>query len=272
MKKINYAFQVKQFFSALNYQWDDTFTCTGDQHDFWEMVYVAAGEVEIVEDDRIYHLHPGEMIFHAPMEFHAIRSSPQSAPHVLILSFSAVGEVPASLTNGIFSLSDAQRNGYESLFFRTRRFFYGEEQPYEGQCCATALALFLIELSRVESHTQLSEAPTAREYQSVVHVMRRGVCQNLTLTEVAERCHISVSYIKVLFQRYAGISPKAYYAKMRYDEAMRRLKGGQSIAAVSEAMNFSSPNYFSVFIKREAGLPLAKYLKQAQSPSDSHEM
>ena len=134
------------------------------------------------------------------------------------------------------------------------------------------LALFLITLSREKGRARLSDSPAAREYQSAVQCMRRGVCQNLTLPEIARDCHSSVSTLKQLFQRYAGISPKAYYTKLRYDEALRRLKAGHSVAQVSEEMGFSSPNYFSAFIKRQTGLPPARFLRAITTPSEPEDL
>ena len=93
------------------------------------------------------------------------------------------------------------------------------------------------------------------------YVMQQGLYENLTLEQIATACHISTSYLKVLFARYAGISPKAYYLKMRYNEALNLLKKGLSATEVATKMNFSSPSYFSAFMKRYAGLPPAKYVK-----------
>ena len=263
-RKIDKGFRVTEFYSAHDYQWDSDFYFAGEQHIYWEIVYVLSGEVESVEDERIYHLHGGEMLLHAPMEFHTIRSFSGSAPHVYIFSFLAEGELPESLKGGSFRLSEELRTEYGAFFARARRFFCGEGGKEEGILCGARLTLFLLKLSMETGRAQLSETPSAKVYQKVVGAMREGVCQNLTLEEIGEQCHVSVSTIKHLFGQYAGVSPKNYYAKMRFDEAVRLLKEGVPIPEVADRMNFSSPNYFSVFIKRQSGLPPARFLREEE--------
>lgn len=254
-------FQIGAFCSAFEQQWDAAYSFAGEQHDFWEVVFVAAGEVESVEDGRVYRLQSGNLLFHAPMEFHTIRSAGGTAPHVYIMSFYARGTVPPSLKDGIFPLPEARVKEYLQLFQQIRQVYRGERAPYGAQLCAMELSAFLIRLSMEEGRAQLSQAPSAKVYRLAVQTMRERLAENCTLPELAEACHISVSYLKLLFQRYAGISPKNYYSKMRYDEAVRLLKEGYPVAEVAERLNFSSPNYFSAFIKRYAGQSPARLAK-----------
>ena len=92
--------------------------------------------------------------------------------------------------------------------------------------------------------------------------MGEALQENLTISQIAARNAVSVTTVKELFQKYAGISPKAYYSEMRGNEALRLLKAGKDIAEVAELMNFSSPNYFSAFFKRYAGKPPARWCRE----------
>ncbi|MBR4073506.1 MAG: helix-turn-helix transcriptional regulator [Clostridia bacterium] len=260
---VNNKFYIESFNSALDFRWDEYYSFSGEQHDFWEIVYVLSGEVECTEDDSVYSLKNGDMLIHAPMEFHKIRSAGNTNPHLYILSFSAKGQLPEELKNGIFRLRNENRKLYEAVFSQAYRLKDGKESNENvGHLCSLQLSSFLIRLSlEQEGDIHISKQPGAVEYRKVVNAMQSGLYDNLTLEDIASKCHLSVSYIKVLFARYAGVSPKSYYIKMRYDEAVLLLKSGASINEVSEKMNFSSPNYFSVFIKKQSGLPPAKLMK-----------
>ncbi|MBQ9859833.1 MAG: helix-turn-helix transcriptional regulator [Clostridia bacterium] len=262
--RVENDFSILAFNTVLDYRWDAEFVFLGEQHDFWEIVYVLSGEVECAEDERVYQLRAGEMLLHAPMEFHKIRSAANTEPHLYVLTFAARGALPDSLKDGIFCLSDTDRERYEA-FFKELHSLYVDGQTGEDpkRYCAFELASFLFRLAlKGKPASNYSHELTAKEYRRAVNAMQQGLYDNLTLAQIAATCHISISYLKVLFARYAGISPKAYYSKMRYNEALNLLKKGLSAAEVAARMNFSSPNYFSVFMKRYAGLPPAKFVKR----------
>jgi len=262
--EIKNSFLITHFYTALDYNWDEFYSFSGEQHDLWEIVYVLSGEVECTEDEKIYILREGEMLFHAPMEFHKIRSGKNSRPHLFVLSFSIDGEMPKALEEGIFYLNREDRKCYEDIFLKICNLdTENKENYFIGQLCSMELSAFLIRLALdKESVSHISNLAGVAEYRRIVNTMQRGVRENLTLEAIAQRCNLSISYMKVLFMRYAGVSPKSYYIKMRYDEALSMLKNGVSIGEVTEKMNFSSTNYFSVFIKKQSGLPPARLMKQ----------
>lgn len=257
-------FTIDGYYSSFDYQWDQAFSFAGESHNFWEIVFVVSGSTEITEDAQIYRLYEGDMVAHAPSEFHKIRSAEGTSPHVLVLSFHSNGELPENLRSGVFKLSKQEREEYQALFHRIHQFYCQPSSGcYAGQECTDSLAAFLIRLS--ENYTakeQLASSHDSRVYIELVDTMTQNLHANLTLEELSKRLHISVSYIKLLFNRYAGISPKAYYGRLRCTEAIRLLQQGLSASEVSQCMNFSSPNYFSVFFKRMTGLPPATYIRQ----------
>ena len=67
-------------------EYDKLFVFEGEKHDFWEMVYIDKGRVEIQRDDETIALSQGEIIFHKPNEFHSIRAL-DSEPNYFIISF-----------------------------------------------------------------------------------------------------------------------------------------------------------------------------------------
>ena len=63
------------------------YSYTGEKHDFWELVYVDKGELEVAADYEGYKLKEGDIIFHKPNEFHNLWANGISAPNVLVISF-----------------------------------------------------------------------------------------------------------------------------------------------------------------------------------------
>ena len=261
MHRIDRIFEIEGFFTAFRFDWNSDFVFSGERHEMWEVVFLSSGQVEVVEDEKIYTLLPGDMILHAPTEFHRIRSFGGTSPSGYILSFTAKGELPEELKENLFRLSEEDGLRYRAIAEKAVAFVESlEEDGYAGQETAALLSAFLVHLGRsrqTESRTRTD--PSADAYRRLVSCMRENVMQNLPLSEIASLCYVSVSYLKLLFRKYAGASPKEYYSNLRLTEAMLLLKEGFSAAEVAEWMNFSSPNYFSSFFKKHTGVTPSEY-------------
>ena len=262
--RTEHLFNIEAINSVFDFYWDENYAYSGEYHDFPEIVYVAEGEVESTENEHIYHMKKGDWILHDSMEFHSIRSAGETHPHVLIMSFHTPGVFPENLKDGVFTLSPEEQNIFQDLFYRIYDAFYKEDTPpYLRQSLALELSVILIRLSLNQAQEKkLSTSKTAQEYRKIVEAMRRGLHKNLTLADLSKECHVSVSYIKTLFQNHVGISPKLFYIQLRRTEALRLLMGGVSVGEVAERMNFSSPNYFSAFMKKHLGMSISEYLRR----------
>lgn len=263
-KKIRRQFTIHSFRSAIEYNWKADFSFAGESHDFCEIVYVMSGAVDVTEDAQIYRLTKGNMLLHVPMEFHKIQSADGTSPHVLILSFQNSGNLPPRLSEGVFFLSEQEQEEYSALFQRVRAIYTEEDNnPYTAQECADRLSAFLIRLDRNHSaKEQLSYSRDALVYRNLIDVMTKNLYDNLTLEQLAGQLPISISYMKVLFRRYAGIGPKTYYSRLRCAEAIRLLQSGLSASETADRMNFSSPSYFNVFFRNMTGMPPASYIRR----------
>lgn len=255
LKPIERKFQINGFYSAFPFRWNEHYTFHGESHDFWEIVFVTAGKVEATEDEKIYTLEKNNIVLHAPMEFHRIRSAGGTRPEGFIMSFASKGNLPNELREGVFVLDGEQAQAYLAICLKAKSLMEETaDAPYAGQEAVDLLSAFLIKLSNERTERQLSSSPAAMEYRRTVSVMRERVCDNSTLAELAAACNISVSYLKLLFKKYAGISPKAYYTHLRVRHATKLLGDGVPALEVANQMSFSSPNYFSTFIKKQTGL------------------
>lgn len=257
---VSYPFQITQFRSLNDHHWNDGYTFSGESHNFWEFSCVLEGEVELVCGEKIFLLKPGNFIACPSMVFHRSRSI-SSPCHCLNFSFEHTGTLPANLADGIFYLLFPEVEELKSIFYRLREACLQDPPDLDkGAEAAYALTSFLIRLSKQHKpHTLLVNSHSSEMYQKLVENMQASVYKNLTIQQIAARNAISVTTMKELFQKYAGIGPKAYYAQMRGNEALRLLKEGKEIIDVSEMLNCSSPNYFSYSFKKQFGLPPGQY-------------
>lgn len=233
----------------------------GEAHDFYEIVFVESGRIEVTENEEIYLLGEGDMILHAPMEFHRIRSAEGTMPHVQNLSFAAEGTLPPPLLLGVMRLSPAERKEFAALFrFCKDTWAKVCGDGHTAGEAAAMLTLFLLHLCKNEGGYE-GTAPTApaAAYRTLVRLMNERVSDNLALEELAAAGFVSTSYLKSLFARYAGIGPRTYYNNLRLQEAQRLLSLGYTVAETAELMHFSSPNNFIRFFKSKTSITPLQY-------------
>lgn len=235
------------------------FDFPGESHDFTEIVYIDSGKVEIVENEKVYILGRCDMIIHAPMEFHRIKSDAGTSPRVFNLSARLKGDIPKKLYEGVFTLTTAQRDEFIKVF-KSTNIFSETGDSFLGQQSSAGLLSLLINIYLNNSITDSTAAdPAAIAYRNIVKCMNNEVYSNLTLNEIAQKNNISISYIKLLFRTFANTCPKNYYSKLRANEAAKMILKGIPVNELSEMMNFSSPNYFCTYFKKHFGLTPVQY-------------
>ena len=271
---VELPFRINGIYTAFDNHWESGHVFQGESHDFWELVTVLSGQVEIVEDDNCYVLGGGMMICHAPGEFHRIKSAGGTSPHFLVMTFRHEGELSQRLSDGVFTLNGELIEEYLRIFHPIRDFFqglgahikWGDEPRTAGFAefeSVLRLEHFLLKLSQMDaSEENRSMSVSAREYRSLVQIMTERVRENISLCELAKARHISESYIKKLFRTYAGEGFTYYYARLRVGEIKRLFDAGESVSAVAEAMSFSSSAYLSAFFKKHTGMTPSAYIEK----------
>ena len=78
---INYIYTVHYFEYSRNYSY------WGEEHDFWEFLYVDKGEVDVLAEKQRIRLRQGDIVFHKPREFHNVFSTGITAPNLVVVSF-----------------------------------------------------------------------------------------------------------------------------------------------------------------------------------------
>lgn len=285
---IGHAPRICALHAALDYKWELPYAFQGEAHDYYEAVYVDRGEATVTEEAQVYRMRAGHFLLHKPMEFHRIHTDGHT--HVLVLPFAAEGTYPDALTEGVIAVPPEMREAYMHLFARARSYFYAHNAGLPDGCGDTAepapvddealderfgteaaleLSAWLTKLSRTAGEGAQDGIPDvqdeipggAENYRSAVSRMRNAIDTPVTMEAFAKEEHISLSRLKQIFYRYAGVSPKQYFTRLRVNACKELLLSGLSAKEVAEKMHFSSPAYFSLFFKNETGLSPSAYRK-----------
>ena len=259
-KPVLRSFEIESLAYPFERNFSSKFTFDGELHDFIELVYIKSGKVEVVKEETIYLADGGTLLFHAPMEFHKIKSAEGTSPKVYNLSMKVRGSLPDGIYDGLFSLDLRLEERFLAAFSKARNFLEGSASDALGQVACLELEALILDICRYPAHHgEVLSTSAARAYRAVIEAMEHEIYSNVSLEEIAGRVNISRSYLKALFAKFCDLSPKEYYRKLRLREAMRLLAEGASVSKIADMMNFSYPNHFTQFFKKETGLSPTEY-------------
>lgn len=229
----------------------------GESHDFWELVCVVEGRVEIAADDLVFEMEQGQCFLHPPMQFHSIQSAGSTEPTVVILSFT--GENIPHTSNTVCraeTLSQIQRlYQLAEKFFTFRHIFVDEAKPGYLQFIKE-LELFLLKLSPADSRR--SNSVSARNYTAIIKTLHQNLHRRLTVREIAELCSMSEINLQKTFSRYAGVGVIDYFTHIKMHHAAELLREGHSVKETALLLGYHDQNYFSTVFKRIIGQPPCK--------------
>lgn len=272
MHNLNRIITIKSLVSAFEVVYDETFYFKGEMHDFWELVYVLDGKIGVAADNRIYELTKNQIIFHKPMEFHRLWSEGGTRPHLIIMSFEAVGTGMERFKDGIFQIGFEGNQmikdaiSYANYAFDTSISKGPKAKTLKNQISlqlvATSLEYFLLTILENSISKKQINTQSAKNYRRIIEVLDSHVDKNLSLDEIAALCNMSVSNLKKTFKKYSGEGVISYFNKMKIRKSIHLLEQGFPIGEISEMLSFSSQNYFSAVFKKQTGHSPIKYKKE----------
>ena len=271
--KLNKILTVNSLYTAYDDIKRFDFEFSGEQHDFWELVYVASGNVGITADNRVYELTAGQVIFHKPMEFHKIWSSGGTEPHVIIMSFDASGPGMKNFENSIFLMPSGATDILFKIFEEIEVLFHrksdstlvlkNELDEYSINMLSLHIEMLLLKILKGTKQTVIEDCHSGADiYRKIIETMNDNITKDLSITDFAKICNISESYLKKIFSKYSGSGAAKYFLRLKISRACTMLLNGSSVAETSDYLSFGNQQYFSTVFKRETGYSPTTYKKR----------
>ena len=252
------------------YEFDKNFIFHGEKHDFWELVYVDKGKVQIQRDNEEITLSQGEIVFHHPNEFHSIRAL-NSAPNFFVTSF--VCNSPAMLYFAKYqTVLDQTLKPFLSSIIKEAEKTYiipknnpllkqlvkKENAPIGGeQLIKTYLEQFLIFLIRNIVKTDAPSVFPCKESMEtyLVSAVKSSIAENLEqpfrINNLCQALGYSKSYLSKLFHKQTGETIADFANKEKIRQAKQWIREGNlNFTQISDRLAFDNPQYFSRVFKR----------------------
>ncbi len=259
------------------YEFDERFSFEGEKHDFWEMVYVDSGMVEIQRDEETLILKQGEVIFHEPNEFHTIKSY-HGSPNVFVVSFVCKSTVMScfrkykallniALRPVVSSIISEAENTYNTNEKGREKVSIKQQGPIGGeQLVKTYLEQLLILLARDISYKDDTSIFPSKESMETYLVAEIKEYMKGRLTEKVDAGGIcgyfgySRAYVSRLFKSQCGTSLMKYYMEKKIELSKTLIREKRyNISQISNMLSFDNPQYFSRVFKKVTGLTPSEY-------------
>ncbi|MGO4538812.1 AraC family transcriptional regulator [Paenibacillus sp. 2TAB19] len=286
---------VRKLISFHYFEFAKGYVFEGEQHDFWEFLYVDKGSVEVKADDRTHQLEQGMIIFHKPEEFHTVQVSQQhKPPNLFVLSFECTSPHMVRFENQLIRLGTKERNLLSLLL---QEGFHSFEPPYDSshthelisnpeapfaseQVMRNYLEMLLIQLIRQQDEGDLRDASSAARKpasfqtenteeqmaERMIAFMREHLQEPLKLEQLCKEMHLGKSRLKEIFHSRTGTGPIEYFKQLKIEEAKSLIREQHyNYTEIAAILGYSSIHYFSRDFKKSTGMSPSDYARTAKA-------
>jgi AraC-type DNA-binding domain-containing proteins len=282
---------VRKLISFHYFEFAKGYVFEGEQHDFWELLYVDKGSVEVRADEQTHQLEQGMIIFHKPGEFHTVKVDNQhKPPNLFVLSFECASPCMELFENRVLQLGTKERNLLSLLL---QEGFHSFAPPYDKsdihelvtredapfaseQAMRNYLETLLIQLIRYQDDNERTTIRRPASFQTekaelqaaerIIAFMRGHLSEQLTLDMLCKELHLGKSRLKEVFHAQAGIGPMDYFKQLKIEEAKTLIREQQyNMTEIAAMLGYSSIHYFSRDFKKATGMPPSDYARTAKA-------
>ena len=274
---------VKSVCTIHYFKYTKQYSFHGEQHDFWELVYIDSGKAIAHAGDQKIALEQGQVIFHRPNEYHNIQTDDRFANSVII-SFDCKSRAMSFFENRVVRLNDYEKSllgkivlegaaNYEEKLNDPYLTKMTKKQiaPFGGeQLIKNYLELLLISIIRENAgntkNTKMGNYSRSKHADEIVAkiitMLQKNLYSSINLSEIAQELFFSKTYIKNLFKKETGTTIIQYYINLKIEEAKKLISQNKfTFTEIAYRLNFNSVHYFSRLFKLHTSQTPSEYAK-----------
>jgi AraC-type DNA-binding domain-containing proteins len=260
------AFIVKKVVTVHYFEYSKTFVFSGEQHDFWELVYVDRGEVDIYAGEKKYRLSHGEVIFHKPNEWHNVKATGEVAPNLVIISFFCKSREMNFFKDKILKIATAEKNLLAVIIKEAGHAFssplgdpftqrlernaapapLGSEQLIKISLEQLFISLFRTYHLQKNNQSVLNERLEKDIVDIAMEYLHENLGRKTKFDDVAKYVTVSGATLKKAFKRKAGMGVMAYFARLKIERAKLFIReDSYNFTQISQMLCYESPQHFT---------------------------
>ena len=270
--------QIDALYSVHYFEYSSSYQFTGEAHDFWEFLYVDKGSLQVMAGEESHTLSRGQIIFHAPGEFHALAADGVAAPNLVVVSFRCASPTMEFFRSRVTFVGAAERLLLARIVEESRAAFSSplddpstttlirrpDAPPGCEQLLTAALEELLIRLLRQDpQHPPAPRVQTQAEgtpLEDILRYLEQRLDRPLTVEQVCRDNMIGRSQLQRLFHEQTGGGVMEYFSRMKVKAARQMIREGRlNFTQIAEALGFQSVHYFSRRFKSICGMSPSEY-------------
>lgn len=274
------------------FEYNSDFFFPGEVHNFWELLYVDKGEVEVTAGETRLLLKKGDIIFHKPMEFHNLKANGVNGPNLVVVAFDCHSPAMRFFDNRIMTADNDVCNLLGTIVDEAGAAFMNDlgdpdmrqlellesGVPFGAlQMIRVSLELLLLHLVResdalpAKPHTSsaIHERTGDDVFSRVVLYLEQNVHERITLDDVCRDNLFGRSYLQKVFREKSGGGVMEYFGKMKVETAKREIReGANNFTEIANHLGYASIHYFSRHFKKITGMTPTEYASSVKIRSE----
>lgn len=244
---------------------DLNYRCT-HFHSELEFTQVISGSLHLQTPDEDFILTEGEIALFSPYQPHSAYSSSPAACTIMTIHVDpkvCIDYMP-NITNLVFEtsnisnvLSEQKNKEIQSICFHIGYNYYGQKTGFEFRCMSDFNRLmgeFFVYVPHhfISDEKLQNSVMIERRMSRILQYIQENYAQKITLKEIAEREHITTSYLSHFFKDNFHESFQSYINSLRFEHAlMLVLKTDRKIIDICIESGFSDSKYMNkVFLEK----------------------
>ena len=243
-----------------------------------EIYYLRNGQRYYFIEDRIYHVHQGDLIFVPSAVLHRTTAADNRDHERTVIYFQDqfLEDLIPDIANHpimnrfysepkVVRLKLADQVVIENILAKLNH-EYQKQLPYSQ----LYLKILLIELLLIANRIEPADAsvyeplsPIHEKIHKIVRYLRKNYQKPVSLSQLAKKFYISQYYLSRMFKAVTGLSLIEYLNTIRIQEAQKLLtECDLTITEIASMVGYESQTYFGRTFKRIIGLSPREYRKQ----------
>jgi len=281
--KIANLISINKIVSIHYYEFDKNFNYEGESHNFWEMVYVDSGSIIVSANKKEICLKQGEVIFHKPNEFHALKTDGKLSANVFVISFVCSSkhidffkgkkmDVPSKFKKHISVIIEEYYHSFKPMKKNDTKLEIKDDALIGGQqMIRTYLEQFLILLIRQEQNRDEFTIFSTKEsmenhlVSQIMNMVEESIYGKISVEEICDKFNYSRTYLSRIFKAASGYTILEYVLKCKIREAKKLIREEKyNFTQISDMLCFDNPHYFSRVFKNKVNMTPSDYKKSVK--------
>lgn len=249
---------ITEIYSIHYFEYTKDFVYEGESHDFWELLCVDNGVIEVTAGDQNLVLEKGEMIFHKPNEFHALRANGQIAPNLIVISFDCDASCMDFFRDRIVTINDTEGFYLGQILTEAKKTFYTPlNNPY------------ICKLERYPHTAFGSEQIIKISLESMLISLFRRYSEEEPLFAYEQAEHPMLHRNHDIFHKKKGCGVMEYFSWLKIEAAKKLIRENRyNYSQIANLLGYSSYQYFSLQFKNYTRMTPSQYHRSIKSFSE----